>query len=124
MTHVDAVGIQRNTPLALLLVFRVITVEILWITRVCFGKTKHNIDNCNQKQRLGRNRSRSASKNIWDKQDYRGDDKRKTSQTRRTRHVGNNCEDSSSDDERFMNQLKTHHTTKITLTNGKHAQSK
>jgi hypothetical protein len=33
MTHVDAAGIQRNTPLALLLVFRVITVERKTATR-------------------------------------------------------------------------------------------
>ena len=76
--------------------------------RVCFGKTKHNIDNRNQKQRLGSNKYRSDSKNIRDQRDYRGDDKRETSQTRRTRHVGNNCsDDSSSDDECFMNHLKT-----------------
>jgi hypothetical protein len=33
MTHVDAAGIQRNTPLALLLAFRVITVERKTTTR-------------------------------------------------------------------------------------------
>ncbi|CAB4015552.1 Hypothetical predicted protein [Paramuricea clavata] len=49
---------------------------------------------------------------IRDQRDYRGDDKCETSQTRRTRHVGNNCsDDSSSDDECFMNHLKTHHTS-------------
>ncbi|CAB4036427.1 Hypothetical predicted protein [Paramuricea clavata] len=80
--------------------------------RVCFGKTKHNIDNRNQIQRLGSNRYRSDSKNIRDKRDYRGDDKREMSQTRRTRDVGDNCsDDSSSDDERFMNHFKTHHTS-------------
>ena len=81
--------------------------------RVCFSKTKHDNDNRNQKQRHGHNRYRTESKTARDKREYHGDDRRKTSQTRRTRHVGNNRRnDSSSDDEYFLNHLKTHHTSK------------
>ena len=79
---------------------------------VCFGKSKHNFANRNPKHRPGHNKYRSASQNIRDKRDYH-DDKRETSQTRRTRHIGNNhSDDSSSDDEYFLNHLKTHPTSK------------
>lgn len=81
--------------------------------RVCFGKVKQQTENRNQKQRQGGSRNRTESRNNRDRRDYRSDDKREISQARRTRHVGHqSSDDSSSDDECFMNHLKTHHTSK------------
>lgn len=81
--------------------------------RVCFGKVKQQTENRNQKQRQGGSRNLTESKNNRDRRDYRSDDKREISQARRTRHVGHqSSDDSSSDDECFMNHLKTHHTSK------------